>query len=167
MKAGAFLALCGMLTTVMGLFVTLRYWFLASRWLSERQPLSLPLLSIIAFWSIFIIAVFILIKFRQHYTDAFESVVPSLVERLLGAVFGLVSGLAVMTALMMTLSIASPMFWPAYHHDELPLPVDRWALQAYRFVETRFAGFGAKEPGHTFLPSLKEENTDKPANFWQ
>ena len=167
MKSGAFLALSGMLTTLLGLFIALRYWFLASRWLAERQALPLPFLAASAFWAIFIVAIFILIKVRQRCTDAYESVLPSLVDRLLGAAFGLVSGMAVMTAVMLTLSITSPAFWPAYNHDQLPLPMDRWPLETYRLIETRFAHMDPAKEGHTLLPSLNDKSADKPVDFWK
>jgi uncharacterized membrane protein required for colicin V production len=165
-KAGAYLALCGMLVTLLGMFAALRYWFVLSRWLNERQALALPLLAILTFWSVFVVTLFVLSKIRQQCTDAFESVLPSLVDRMLGGLFGCVAGLAVMSALMMTLSIASPMFWPGYNHDELPLPLDRWPLQAYRFIETDVARIGPDQPGHTPLPVLNQKAAEKPADFW-
>lgn len=167
MRTGAFPALCGMLSGVLGLFIALRYWFLATRWLSERETLPVPLLAIATFWTIFIVALFILSKVRQNLAVPYESVNPSFVDRVLGAGFGLVAGMAVMTALMMTLSILSPKFWPAYKASELPLPLDRWPLEAYRFVETRAARVDPTEPGHTPLPLLKETYLEKPAEFWQ
>jgi hypothetical protein len=99
--------------------------------------------------------------------EVIESTYPSMVDRILGAIFGFASGMIVMAALMMTVSIASAQFWPGYRREQLPLPVDRWPLQAYRFIETRVAGIGATAAGHTLLPSLNEKNAKTPLDVWR
>lgn len=166
-KAGAYNSLSGMLSTALGLMAGLRYWFLASRWLGQHESTWAPGHALMIFWAILIAVVFIASKLRHDYTDTFESVFPSLVDRLLGGLFGLVSGLAIMAALMMTLTIAAPQFWPAYKPDQLPLPMDRWPIQAYRLIETRIAGISASDQGHTLLPSLKEKSAGAPVDFWK
>lgn len=167
MNSGAFIALARMLATVLSLFIALRYWFPACRWLSEHQTVPDPKIAMVAFWAIFLVSAFVVTKLRKDYIETFESVLPSFTDRVLGSLFGLVSGAAVATALMMTLTIASPQFWPDYKPDALPLPVDRAPLDAYRFIETHVAGIAERDAAHTLLPTLKETDQQKPMSFWR
>jgi uncharacterized membrane protein required for colicin V production len=167
MKAGGLLALGGALSTTLGMLVALRYWFLASQWIGQRESTWTAWHSVVVFWVIFFLVVFLSSRFRQNYTEVFESVLPSFVDRVLGGAFGLVTGAVVATALVMTFSIAGPAFLPAYQRDQLPLPLDGWPLQAYRVIETRLAGVGAKERGHTLLPTLNDKDSDTPVHFWR
>jgi len=165
-RSGALLALGGMLGTLLGMSVALRYWFLASQWIGQLDSAWSPWHSVIVFWVLFILVVFISFKLRQNYTEVFESVYASFVDRILGGAFGLVSGVVVVTALMMTLTIASPTLWPAYKPDQLPFPIDRWPLQTYRYIEVRLATIPATDPGHTPLPAFPAKVSDKPTDFW-
>jgi uncharacterized membrane protein required for colicin V production len=166
-RAGALLALGGMLGVLFGLLVALRYWFLASQWVGQHESTWTPWHSVAVFWTIFILVNFIASALRKNYTEVFESVFPSAIDRILGAAFGLTSGLVVVTALMMTLTIISPICWPAYQSNQLPIPLDRYPLQAYRLIETRLAGVPSTDPAHTPLPKLQDKVSDKPTDFWQ
>jgi hypothetical protein len=167
MTFGAYTALSGMLSAVLGTFAGLRYWYLVSRVLGEREGSAVPVHFIIVFWALFFCAIYVSSKLRQNYTEVFESTDPSLVDRLLGWVFGAASGIVIMASVTMSISVAAPELWPGYRSDQLPVRVDRWPLEAYRFIETRFAGIGPKEPGHTLLPSLNVNQPKTPADFWQ
>lgn len=167
MKSGAFIALARMLATLLSLFIALRYWFPASRWLSEHQTAPDPKIAVAAFWAIFLVAVVIITKLRKDTIETFESVFPSAMDNVLGALFGMVSGAVVATALMMTLTIAAPQVWPDYKPDALPLPVDHAPLVAYRFVETRVAGIAERSAAHTLLPALKETGQQSHKSFWR
>lgn len=167
MVSGGFLALSGMLTSIVSLFIAFRYWFIISRLASSYEKTAVPLLATVAFWVAFVTAGYVLKKLRENYTDAFESVHPSLVDRVMGAVFGCVTGLAVTTAAMMTVTILAAQYWPAYKPASLPLPVDRWGEEAYRFVETKIARVSPADPGHTLLPALRDASPDKSVAFWQ
>jgi hypothetical protein len=167
MKTGAYLALCGMLTTLLGALAGLRYWFLVSRLLGEHEENPAPLHFAIVFWVIFAAGAYVALRFRRNYAEGFENSSPELVDRLLGCVFGAASGIVIVSLLMMTLSVAAPQIWPSYRSDQLPLPVDHWPLDAYRFIETRFAGIGAGEPGHTPLPALSGKVPGTPAEIWR
>jgi uncharacterized membrane protein required for colicin V production len=169
-RSGALLALGSMLGVLFGLLVALRFWFLASQWVGQHESNETswsPLHSIVVFWTIFILVIFIASILRKNYTEVFESVFPSSIDRILGAAFGLTSGLVVVTALMMTLSIASPTLWPAYQSGQLPIPLDRYPLQAYRLIETRLAAIPPTDPAHTPLPKLQDKPAGTPAAFWQ
>jgi hypothetical protein len=166
-KAGAFVGLCGMLNTLFSLFVALRYWFISTRWLAGHDDLPVAALGLVAFWIVFGVVAVIFLKVRMNMTDVFESVVPSLIDRILGGIFGLVGGLAFTGAVMMTLTLLAPSVWPAYNSANLPLAIDRWPLQTYRFIETRVAGIAPTEAGHTPLPSLDPKNAGTPMTFWK
>jgi len=167
MKAGGFLALAGMLAAVFGLLVSLRYWFVASRFVNTYEKDSIPLIAVVVFWVVFTGASLIFKKLRENYTDTFEFVHPSLVDNALGAIFGFVTGAVFAMALMMTLTIAASQYWPAYKPGALPLPIDRWPLQAYRFVETRIIGVSQADAAHTLLPVLEGADAQNPASFWK
>jgi uncharacterized membrane protein required for colicin V production len=166
-KTGGFPALCGLLGSLFALFAALRYWFLLSRWLSDRENMPIPILAIITFWSVFIVSAFIFAKVRQQLAIAYQSVIPSFIDRVLGAAFGTGAGLAVVSAMMMSLSILSPAFWPAYKADQLPLPVDRWLVDSYHFIESRCAGIPSTDKSHTPLPPLNGKYAENPVDFWK
>jgi hypothetical protein len=166
-RTGAYAGLCGMLSTAFGALAALRYWFLLSRLAGQHEDAFVPFHFVIVFWVLFAAAFYLASKFRQDYTEEFESSSPSLMDRVLGGAFGAASGMVVVTLAMMTLSAGAPQFWPAYRPDQLPFPVDRWPLDAYRFIETRLAGVGPTEPGHTPLPTLSEQAPKTPADFWR
>jgi hypothetical protein len=167
MSAGAYPALCGMLGTVFGALAGLRYWFLLSRVAGRHEAAPVPFHFVIIFWVLFAAAFYLASKFRHEYTEDFENSSPSPVERILGGAFGAASGTVVVALAMMTLSAAAPQFWPAYRHDQLPLPVDRWPLEAYRAIEARVAGIAPTDPAHTPLPTLSEQAPKTPGDFWR
>jgi voltage-gated potassium channel Kch len=165
-RQGAYLALCGMLSVLFGALAALRYWFLLSRLAGEHEENPVPLHFIIIFWVIFVVTVYLVSRLRHNFTDVFESGFSSLPGWLLGAIFGLARGTVIMALVMMTVSVGAPQFWPGYRADQLPLPVDHWPLQAYRFIETHIARVASDEPGHTPLPALTG-TSNASASFWQ
>ena len=86
-------------------------------------------------------------------------------ERALGSAFGPEPNV-VMTLALMTLSAAARSSGPRTGKINA-LPVDRWPLDAYRFIETRLAGIGPSDPAHTPLPTLSETAPKTPADFWR
>lgn len=167
MRSGAFAALGGMLGAALGLLAGLRYWFLASRWIGERESTWTPWHSIVIFWVIVVLVIFLFLKYRQEYTESFESVFPSIVDRVLGGLFGLGTGTMIAAALLMTLSLLSPTIWHGYDAAQLPLPMDRYTFQAYRYIETHVAAVAPTDHGHTPLPAIPAKSSNSPAHFWQ
>jgi hypothetical protein len=166
-RQSAYLALCGTLGVVLAAAVALRYWFVASRFIGIHEEMPKTIHFVVVFWVMFILAGYVFATLRHRYTEVFESGFPSLLGRLLGGLLGLVRGVVIMALVVMTATIILPRFWPAYLPGQLPVPVDRWPVQAYRFIETQVAGIGPAEQGHTPLPSLDGKKPIVAAGFWQ
>ena len=166
-RAGALPALGTLLATVLGLAAGLRYWFPASRWLSQYDTGWTPLHVVIVFWAIFVFVIFVALKARYEYTEHFDPGTPSITARLLGTLFGAGSGLVLATAAMLSVSIVLPGMWPDYKASELPVRIDQWPLTAYRYVETNAARITPTERGHTLLPSLDPKDAAVPQSFWK
>jgi len=165
-RSGAFLALSGMLGAILGYLVACRSWFLICRAV-ERTETPVLWHTLVIFWSTFCFVPYLVSRARQAGVDSFESTRPSVVNRLMGWVFGMVSGAVIALLLMMTVTIAASQYWPAYQPAQLPLPVDHWAEDGYRFVETKIAGVPAKDAGHTLLPKLDEKGVKGPVDVWR
>jgi uncharacterized membrane protein required for colicin V production len=167
MKAGAFPALGRTLAVVVSFFIAMRYWFPVSRLVSGFESSPLLMVSLLVFWTIFLLTFFICLKWCDNYFETFESVQPSILGRILGAVCGLAGGAVFAMVLMMTLSLSAPQFWPSYKRAALPLPADAAPEMLYRLVETRVAGVKADDPARTLLPKLENAASPDPALFWQ
>ena len=92
---------------------------------------------------------------------------PSVVDKILGWVFGLVCGAILGMALMMSVSLVAPEFLRGYRREQLPVPVDEWAMVGYRFIEQEVAGVGPKDAGHTVLPVLRDTVAGSEKEFWR
>ena len=166
-RSGAFSALSWMLSSMLSLLITLRYWFLLSRAAAGYESSApMHILAIGCFWLPFLVMIFFFLKLRETYVDEFESVTTSFFGRVLGAVFGAVSGAVFVSALLLTASLLAPESFPAGQPTPLSGTLDAMPVRAYRFLETRLAGVDEKDPAHTPLP--KGSNAGQtPATFWQ
>lgn len=167
MKAGAFPALIQMITAVLSLFITMRYWFPLTRLASACESSPLYLLTLFTFWTVFLPVFYIILTWCNSHLETFEPVRPSIFGRILGATFGCVSGAVFVTALMMTLSLLAPQVLPSYKPDALPLPIDTAPEIVFRMVETRVARVKANDPARTLLPKFENAGSSDPAVFWQ
>jgi len=167
MKTGAWPALCGMLSTLLGVLAGLRYWFLVDRIVGQHEVVPVPWHVTIIFWVLVMAVIFGAFKVREEFTELLESTLPSVVDKILGWVFGLVCGAILAMALMMSVSVVAPEFLPGYRREQLPVPVDEWAMVGYRYIEQQAAGVGPKDKGHTVLPVLGDKAAGSENEFWR
>lgn len=166
MKAGAFPSLSTMVATVLSLLIALRYWFPVSRLACSYETASLLVVATVVFWTIFLGALFGVIKLCESHLETFESIKPSLFGRVVGAVFGCVSGAVIVTTLMMTLTILAPTVLPSYNHSALPLAIDAAPEKFFRLIETQVGRVKADDPSHTRLPDPVNSTSSDPSLFW-
>jgi uncharacterized membrane protein required for colicin V production len=165
---GAFYEVTSTVLLFLAMMVSLRYWYLMTRWVVSWCPRdAVGYATFGSYWALFLIGCLPLLLFMSRVTEVSVPKYPEIVDMVLGLVFGTISATILVCCVMTSLSVVGPKVWEEYNHEALWLPLDKVPIEVYRAVERDWLHIATNNPAHTRLPTFDKANLDDFDKYWE
>ena len=167
MVFGTFYELTSTLLLFLAMMVTLRYWHPLTVFVASFMPDEPAYAALGAYWALFLVGCVPLIVTMNRVTENAVPRYPRLLDALCGGLLGLVSATILVCCVMTSLSLVLPKFWPAYNREILIVPLDRYPILAYQYIERDWLGISATDSNRTRFPNFVKEDVDDLKRGWR
>ncbi len=164
---GVFYELTSALLLFLAMMITLRYWYVAARWVEATLPGAGAYGAFGSYWAMFLVGCLPLIFVLNRVTAQSVPRYPKYFDMALGVVFGFIAATILICCVFTSLSVVTPKIWEPYNPNALTLPFDRMPIEAYRYVEQRWLGIDNTDPGHTRFPTFEKSDADDFQKYWR
>jgi uncharacterized membrane protein required for colicin V production len=164
---GVFYELTSTLLLLFAMMVTLRYWYVTTRWIESVMPGAGAYGAFGAYWALFLAGCLPLILALNRITQWAVPRYPKIIDVVLGVLFGATAATILVCCVFTSLSVVGPKIWEPYNRDALTVPFDRFPIAVYREVEQRWLGIPETDPGHTRFPTFDKADADDFQKYWQ